>query len=104
MKKIVDRKLYDSDKSEFIADWDNGYYSNDFERCEESLYKTKNGSWFIVGAGGPMSRYATSCGNTWSSGSDLIPLTQDAAYQWLEDKEIDSELIKEYFPNYIKEA
>lgn len=103
MRRVINGKVYDTGKAELIAEWDNGYYGNDFKRCEESLYRTPKGAWFVVGEGGPMSKYARPVGNMTSGGDGLEPLTGDEAYQWLEDKR-ETELIEKCFPDRIEEA
>ncbi len=51
MKRIINGLRYDTETATKLADWDNGIYGNDFKACEESLYKTKNGAYFIAGQG-----------------------------------------------------
>jgi hypothetical protein len=60
MKSIIDRKRYDTTTAEEIADWWNGCSNSDFHHCNETLYRTKNGAWFLHGIGGPLSPYAES--------------------------------------------
>lgn len=62
MKRIIDGKKYDTETAACIATWDNGYYGNDFKRCEESLYRTKKS------------------------------LSDEQARQWLEEKDFTNEL------------
>ena len=102
MKKIINRKIYDTDTAELIHHWDNGMYGNDFRSCEESLYITKNGALFINGSGGPMSKYAEHFGNTTAGSSNIILLTKDEALDWLEQHD-GTESIKKYFKEDIKE-
>ena len=87
MKRVIDGKRYDTATAVKIAAWDNGLYSNDFGWCEESLYRTKNGNYFLAGEGGPMSGYSQSCGNnSYSGGEGIQALTPDEALEWLENK------------------
>jgi len=103
MKKVIDNKVYNTDTAELIHRWDNGYYSGDFHQCEESLYKTKKGAYFIHGEGGAMSSYAVAYGNSRGGGESIIPLTPDAACGWLQDHDGDSEAETE-FPDKIEQA
>lgn len=103
MKEIIGGKKYDTNTAELIAEWNNGYYRSNFKRCEESLYRTTKGAWFVAGEGGPMSKYARPVGDMTSGGGGLTPLTDDEAYEWLENKR-EMELIEEYFPERIEEA
>lgn len=98
MRKIIDRKLYDTEKATRIG----GYkYGNpgDFEQVEEDLYVTKNGRFFLVGEGGPMSEYRTACGsNGWTGGSDIIVLDKKTAEKWAEQHlELDPEEYASFF-------
>ena len=103
-KKIVNGIRYNTETAELIAKWSNSYYSSDFKYCEESLYKTKKGSWFISGEGGPMSKYAVSAGNnSYGGGSDIRPLTPEEARQWLEDTEHFNEL-ENHFAEQLVDA
>lgn len=103
MKRIIEGKKYDTETADCIAELDNGYYGNDFKRCKESLYRTKKGTWFLAGEGGPMSKYARPLGNMTTGGEGLEPITPDHARQWLEEKDFTDEL-EEHFAEEIEEA
>lgn len=103
MKKVVERKLYNTETAEEIASWSNGYYGSDFRRCEESLYRTSKGAYFIAGSGGPCSKYAVPTGNGFAGGSDLFPVSKERAYEWLEETG-NIEAIEEHFIDEIEEA
>lgn len=103
MKRVIDGKRYDTETAKLVVSWDNGCYGNDFKSCSEDLYITKNGSWFLFGSGGPMSKYATSAGNMMSSGDCIIPLTKQEAYDWLEKNNFVKEL-EEYFAECLVDA
>ena len=53
---------------------------------EATLYGApRSNRYFIVGFGGPMTRFSQSVGcNAWKEGADLIPLTPEQAKQWAE--------------------
>ena len=103
MKRVINGKMYNTETAELIHESDNGIYGNDFRQCEESLYKTKNGAYFIAGSGGPMSKYAESSGNTTSGGHGIEVLTEPEALAWLEQND-GTEAIEEYFPDKITEG
>ena len=85
MKKIINGKLYDTDTAKEMGCWGNGRY--DFSSCSETLYRKRTGEFFLFGEGGPMSKYARSTGNnSWSGGSEIIPLTASKAREWAEEK------------------
>lgn len=60
MKKIINRKLYDTDTAEHICGY-SGYIVDDEDDSyfkEENLYRKKNGEFFILGRGGADTDYA----------------------------------------------
>lgn len=86
MKKIIDGSKYDTSTAKCIGESSNDCNRNDFNWCEESLYRTKSGKYFLHGRGGARSRYAKSCGNnSWSGGSGIEPMSRDAAMAWAEE-------------------
>jgi hypothetical protein len=103
MKRIIDGKVYNTETAECVATWSNGYYTNDFHYCEESIYKTKKGAWFVEGEGGALSQYARSCGNETCGGHVLWPITEQEAQEWLEQHDFTDKL-KEHFGDKIEEA
>ena len=104
MKAIIDGLRYDTDKAEHIAS-DSYSYPSDFNHWQEDLYRTPNGRWFLVGSGGPNTKYAVSVGNGSRSGSsnNIIPLTKQEAYDWLEQANKTVQL-EEYFAEKIQDA
>ena len=87
MKKVIDGKLYNTETASRQAYWSNRLGWRDFNHCEETLYKTKSGNYFIHGEGGPMSKYAVSAGqNQWGSGEHIEPISEDVAKKWAEEK------------------
>lgn len=103
MKKVIDGKMYNTDTADFIHDWDNGFYGNDFKTCEESLYQTKKGAFFLAGSGGPMSKYAESCGNMVCNGDGIEPISKKEAIRWLESHD-GSDVLEKMFADEIEEA
>ena len=85
MRKIINGKAYDTDTAERIVNWDNGYYTNDFHYCSETLYRKRTGEFFIHGGGGALSSWSESVGqNTWQGGTGIRPLTLAEAKEWVE--------------------
>lgn len=98
MKKVIDGKVYNTETAECIAAWDNGIYGNDFRQCEERLYVTKKGAYFVHGEGGAMSRWSRPCGGNGScGGSGIEVLTQEQALAWCESRGVDADVISEHF-------
>lgn len=84
MKKIINGKKYDTDTAKMVLSWGNNHTG--FTYCHEELYLKKTGEFFLYGSGGPMSKYAQSCGdNCTSGGSEIIPLTEKKARLWVEE-------------------
>lgn len=102
MKKVIDRKVYDTETAILIAEYSN--YTGSFTDYEEALYKTHNGRWFIAGKGGPMSQYSQPYGNNGrSGGSNIFRISSDDALAWLESHQL-LQKIEEYFPEALEEA
>lgn len=103
MKKIINKKIYNTDTAEKIAEYSNMNNSSDFNYFSEILYKTKKGQFFLAGNGGANSKYAKHGGNeSWES-SDIILLTEDETINWLEKYDFVNE-IEKYFPNFLEEG
>ena len=84
MKKVIDGKLYDTEKAEMFCEYDFSN-SSDFKHVYEALYKSPNGQFFLEYSGGPMSKYGVCCGQNQTSGSSGIRLvTEDEAKEFLE--------------------
>lgn len=96
MKKVIDGALYNTDTAKYLGSW----HSNtpgDFNYCEERLYRTKSGKYFIHGEGGPMTRYSQSCGNNnWQGGEAIEPMSPVAAREWAEEN-LDADEFTEIF-------
>jgi len=108
MKKVVDGLKYDTGKAELIGEYDNvgdgASSTTDFKHYELGIYRTKSGRYFLAGEGGPMSMFAHSIDqNSWSGGSDIIPLSKEEAYEYAE-KYFDEETISEYFGDMVEDA
>jgi hypothetical protein len=103
MKRIIEGKVYNTETAEKIASYHNGYSCSDFKYCEESLYRTKKGAWFIAVEGGALSKYATPYGNATSGGDGLEPVSKEDARQWLEDHEC-TDALEEHFADTLEDA
>mgnify|MGYP001562421380 FL=1 len=103
MKQVIDGKIYNTETAELLHEWDNGIYGNDFRCCNESLYKTKKGAYFIAGSGGAMSKYAKSYGNNTGGSEGIEVVTEKEAIRWLEEHD-GSDILAEKFADRIEEA
>ena len=85
MKKIINNRVYDTDKALRLGS-DSYSYPGDFGYWCETLYQKRTGEFFLYGEGGPMSRYARSIDqNSWSGGEKIMPLSAANARKWAED-------------------
>lgn len=85
MKKIINGKVYDTEKARAMGS-DSYSNSGDFHHWCETLYQKRTGEFFLHGEGGPMTKYAVSIGqNSWAGGEKIIPLSMEAARKWVED-------------------
>ena len=103
MKKIITRKVYNTETAELIGKYWNGLSTNDFHYVYEELYITKKGSWFLYYSGGALSKYGESgYGRGWGT-EGIIPLESEEAYKWLERNDC-HEAIEKYFSDKLEEA
>ena len=75
MYKIINGKRYGTETGVFIANWSNGLNGDDPERVFEALYKKRDGTYFLYGVGGALSRFPK---------ENILPLTYEEARAWAE--------------------
>lgn len=86
MKKIINGKMYNTETAKEVGVYWNGLSGRDFRSFTEHLYKKKTGEFFLYGCGGPMTKYAVSCGgNGYTGGDGFTPLTEHEARLWCEE-------------------
>ena len=104
MKRIIDKKKYNTEKAEKLHGWTNGYRGTDFSYCKESLYRSTKGALFLAGEGGARTAYARRGDRgLLYSGEGIRPITRAEAIAWLEEHE-GSEVIMKHFPDGFEEA
>ena len=103
MRRVIKALVYDTEKAECVADWNNALGGSDFKHCNEGLYRTDRGRWFLHGVGGAMSPWSRPAGNMTSGGEGLRALTDDEAYEWLESHGA-TDAIEQHFSDKIEEA
>jgi len=104
MKKVINKKVYNTETATLIADYSNNVPVNDFNHYSEELYRTKKGNYFLYGEGGPLSKYCESTGcNSWTGGETIIALTEPEAVRWCEEHDLVDALESE-FSTYLEEA
>ena len=83
MRKIIDGRVYDSDKAQEIGSWHNG--ESGINEIEETLCRNKAGRYFLHGSGGANTKYARNLDNDrWGGGEKIIPMDDQAAREWAE--------------------
>jgi len=104
MKKIISRKVYNTETATKIAEVGNDYSRSDFHFTVEILYRTLQGRYFLYGEGGALSAYSQSVGNDgYTGGSDIVPLSENKAIDWLESNN-EVETLQELFADHLTEA
>tara|TARA_Y100001973_G_C5167080_1_gene316817 strand:- start:674 stop:988 length:315 start_codon:yes stop_codon:yes gene_type:complete len=104
MIKIINEKIYNTEKAEEIAEYYNGYCTSDFNHYQETLYLTKKKSWFLHVKGGALSCMAKPVGSNGMGGSeDIEDLTEEEALEWMK-KNQEVTLIESFFPGELEEA
>ena len=86
MKKIINGKLYDTEKAKELGHWANMGDRRDSRQVEETLYRKRTGEYFLHGEGGALTKYAVTIDdNNWSGGEKIIPLSAGKAREWAEE-------------------
>jgi hypothetical protein len=103
MQKLVEGKLYDTEKAEEVATWSNGS-TTDFWYSKETLYQTPNGNFFLKGRGGPQSKYAQPApGAGHTGGKELRVVSEEKAFRLLQ-RNNKIEAAKTHFPKQVEPA
>ena len=85
MKKIINGRVYDTEKARCVGDWSASCGRMDFHWYTESLYQKRTGEYFLWGKGGHASPYSRAIDtNSWSGGEDIKPFTVEEARLWAE--------------------
>ncbi len=76
MKKVIDGKVYNTEKAEELANWNNGVPFEGFLFSSEILYKSNKGQYFLACQGGH---------GTFYKGEEEIKLIDESEVKsWLE--------------------
>lgn len=105
MRSIINGVRYDTDKSIRVCDGGSAEGPGDFRWWAAELYRTpRSGRYFLVGSGGPMSRFAVSRGDGVGGSRDrIIPISEDEALAFAES-EAGAETVEEHFSHLIEDA
>lgn len=83
MKDIINNKMYNTETATKIESWDNGYSHVHPNHITETLYKKKNGEFFLHGVGGSYTQYAEEYGDFSRNGEQIIPYSIEDIKDWL---------------------
>ena len=84
MRKKINGSRYDTDTAKKMAHWESDQDYTSFTHCEETLYHTKAGKWFIHGTGNAATVYAVRRGDGWTApGEKIVPLSEEVARSWV---------------------
>ena len=104
MKRIIERKRYDTETARKIGSDEGVAYYGDFHWVSEALYITPRGNFFLAGEGGPLSRYGRpTYGGGTCGGEGIVPVTKEEALMWCEQY-LNEEEYADYFSNMIEDA
>lgn len=96
MKKIINGKVYDTDKAKELGTYSNGGGWNDFNHFEETLFQKRTGEFFLFGKGNANTKYAEVIQNCWSGGRKIMPMPYEDARKWAEEH-LDADDYEEIF-------
>lgn len=83
MRKIINGSRYSTDTAKKIAHWESDQDYTCFTHCEETLYRTKAGKWFIHGTGNSATVYSVRRSDGWAvPGEQIVPLSDEVAQNW----------------------
>lgn len=83
MKKIIDDKLYNTETATKLYKNDNKLYTTDLHYYGETLYKTKNGAYFLLKEGGAMSKMSKTNGVSKLGDMDIEAFSPIEAQEYL---------------------
>lgn len=104
MKKIINGKRFDTEKSICIGSYE---YANsgDFNRVCEGLYITPiSKQYFLAGEGGANTKYRTVVSqNSWTGGDLIQPMDKEDAFEWAQEY-LQPHEVEKHFTDMIEDA
>lgn len=100
MRRVIDGKLFDTDKATRLCGLNCTAYPSDFAWHDTSLYRSKGGRYFLAGQGGPSSMWAQPAyGGGRGEGRGIRVLDDDEARDYAERAGLDADaMIAAGFP------
>lgn len=102
MRRIIQRKLYDTDQAEQIIKHGSVADPSDFHALAETLYRDSDGDYFLHCQGGASTKYATNVNGALEYGEEIRLLTREEVLDWCEYREIDSDFIIDEFADLLE--
>lgn len=85
MKKIISKKKYNTETATEIGSWSSDAAVSDFSWYRETLYRKRNGEYFLHGEGHAASPYRRRSGGMWAPGEGITPIGVEEAREWAEE-------------------
>jgi len=103
MKRVIDRKLYDTDRAEQIAQHAPNTDRGDFHYLIETLFKAPSGEYFLHCEGGAATESSRpGDGGGRVAGEELTRLDAEATLDWCEERAIDGQVVVAEFDEFIE--
>ena len=102
MREIIDRKVYDTENAEQIANYGSIVDKGDFHALAEALYKDSSGEYFLHCQGGAATQYAEQTNEGTTYGEEIQLLTKEEALDWCEGCPIDADKIIQEFAGLLE--
>lgn len=85
MRKVIDSKIYDTETAEAVCETESIHDGQSALNVQTSLYRTKKGTFFVAGEGGPGSQWRRQVEqNSWTGGSGMRLIHDDQARRLVE--------------------
>ena len=102
MKRVLNRKLYDTDRAEQIAQYAPHPDRWDIQFLVETLYKTADEEYFLHCRVVAVSEYVTTIEGGRTVEEELIVLDEEAALDWCEEHAIDGGIVIDEFEELVE--
>lgn len=103
MHRIIDRKPYDTEEAELLAQFMPNAAPGAVPGLRETLYKRAGDDYFLhVEEWNTAGQYVINYDEMDPSSESIVPVTDEEAVDWCEDRAIDGEIVVEEFGQLIE--
>jgi hypothetical protein len=103
MLRIIDRKPYDTEEAEQLAQFMPNAAPGGVPSWRETLYKRSDDDYFLYGEEwNTAESYVINYDEMEPSAESIVPVTDEEAVDWCEDRAIDGEIVIEEFGQLIE--